>query len=253
MAMAGQGPADAGGRGAFRPVGDRVNPANDGDLGYLYTIYRFYDAEDRLLFLGLSERVRQRIVDDEIGHPRGLPLGHDDGPKPWWREATRIELEHLPAGTTQAEARVEERRQIETNRPVYNLEFNEGHHDRSRVERAIDIAHFEVDVATAEHERHEGYVRAIDQIAVDSEVAAERLRPAGAARLRYGLRGQPRAEPIAPAAPPDTARSGTAASARRNPPDRSDGPGSVAGLIFVLLILLAIVSFALAVSIRAVF
>ena len=60
-------------------------------------------------------------MDLEIGNPRGLPMGHDDGPKPWWREAVRIELQHLPPGTTEAEAQAEEARQIDLERPVYNL------------------------------------------------------------------------------------------------------------------------------------
>lgn len=248
MAMAEHEPADSTPAAPFRSVGERTNPANDGDLGFLYTIYRFYDADGRLLFLGRSDRVRQRIVDEEIGHPRGLPLGHDDGPKPWWREATRIELEHLPPGTTVAEAMAEERRQIEAYRPVYNREFNEGHHDRARIERAIDTAHFEVDVATAEHERHDGIVRPMERIVVETERAAERLRPSGAARLHYGLRGQPSAAPGLPAE-----ASGGRPSARSASSGRFDGPGSVAGLVVVLVILVALMALALIVSIRAVF
>ncbi|MEL6983232.1 MAG: hypothetical protein AAFO29_12475 [Actinomycetota bacterium] len=262
MAMAEQESTNSSPAAPFRPVGARVNPANDGDLGYLYTIYRFYDAEDRILFLGHSERIRQRIVDEEIGHPRGLPLGHDDGPKPWWREAARIELEHLPPGTTGAEARVEERRQIELLHPVYNREFNEINHDRSRVEQAIDRAHFEVDVATAEHDRHDGFVRPIDQVAIEASRAADRLRPSGSARLRSGLRSRSadRTLDVGPIANPNpverrsgaSARGGGVASTARRGAGRFDGPGSVAGMVVVFAILVALVIFALVVSIRAV-
>lgn len=259
MAMAEQEPPDPAPAAPFRPVGARANPANGGDLGYLYTIYRFYDPDDRILFLGRSERIRQRIVDQEVGHPRGLPLGHDDGPKPWWREAARIELEHLPPGTTEAEARAEERRQIEAFQPVYNREFNEASHDRSRVEQAIDGAHFEVDVATAEHDRHDGFVRPIDQVAVEAAQAADRLRPSGAAKLRSGLRSRSSEEVAARGAvgangarigvPPDgrSARPGG-----RTGSGRFEGPGSVAGLVVVIGILIALVVLALVVSIRAV-
>ena len=224
-----------------RSIGDRSPAANAGDLGYLYTLYRFYDGEERLLYLGRSERVRQKIVDLEIGHPRGLPLGHEDGPKPWWREATRIELEHLPPGTTESEARVEERRQIQAFRPIYNQEFNEDVYDRARIERAIDITHFEVDVATAEHERHDGVIRSRSQIAVEAERAAERLRPAGAARLRYGRRAE--------------RFDGSAAAPVRRPAERaprSEGPGSVIGLILVLTVLALVVIVAVAVSVQVV-
>ncbi len=251
MAMAEQESHDGSGRTPFRPVGARANPANDGDLGFLYTIYRFYDSDGRLLYVGRSERVRQRIVDVEIGHPRGLPLGHDDGPKPWWREAASIELEHLPPGTTGAEALVEERRQIEVHRPVYNREFNEANHDRSLVELAIDRAHFEVDVATAEHDRHDGFIRPMGQVEAEASQAAERLRPSGAARLRSGLRSHSNGGTRAAVAP-----SSVGAEARstvgRSSSGRFDGPGSVAGLIIVLLILVALVIAALVVSIRAV-
>lgn len=252
MAMAEQESPDSQRRDAFRPVGARVNPANDGDLGFLYTIYRFYDADDRILYLGRSERVRQRIVEEEIGHPRGLPLGHDDGPKPWWREAARIELEHLPPGTTGAEALVEERRQIEAYRPRYNREFNESHFERSAVERAIDRAHFEVDVATAEHDRHDGHIRPIDQVALEAARAADRLRPAGAARLRSGFRAQRADAGLAPAAPAPARVEAETSSARRGWYGRFDGPGSVAGMVIVFVILLALVIAALVVSIRAV-
>ncbi len=232
----------------YRHVGERSQPANGGQLGYTYTIYRYYDADDRVLFVGRSERVRQRIVDDEVGHPRGLPLGHDDGPKPWWREAVRIELEHLPPGTTDAEARVEERRQIEAFRPLYNREFNEDVFDRSHLERAIDVAHFEVDVATAEHERHDGTVRSVDQVMIETERTAERLRPAGASRLHYGTR-RDLTDPA-----PGPGRSVAAERRRRRlaSAGRSDGPGSIAGLVAVLIVLAAVTIAAVIISLRVV-
>ncbi|MEM9566058.1 MAG: hypothetical protein AAGA93_25790 [Actinomycetota bacterium] len=233
----------------YRHIGERSQPANGGQLGYTYTIYRYYDADDRVLFVGRSERVRQRIIDDEVGHPRGLPLGHDDGPKPWWREAIRIELEHLPPGTTDAEARVEERRQIEAYLPRYNREFNRDVFDRSNLERAIDVAHFEVDVATAEHERHDGIVRPVDQITVETERAAERLRPAGASRLHYGTRrgpDDPGPVPGRPAAVESRRRR------RRLSTGGEDGPGSIAGLIVILCLLAALTIAAVIVSLRVV-
>lgn len=238
------GPPPRDGRAA---VGERGRPSNGGDLGFTYSIYRFYDTEDRLLYLGRSERVRQRIIDLEIGRPRNLPLGHDDGPKPWWREAARIELQHLPPGTTDEEARAEERRQIEAFRPVYNQEHNEVFFDRSRLEQAMDVAHFEVDVATAEHDRHGGTVRPLADIIVDSNRAADRLRPSGAKRLREGFRRPVVADSDQPSRPAAQSRHRQQASAR------TEGPGSLAGLIIVLLILVALVVAAIVVSARVVF
>ncbi len=174
-------------------VGQQRRPFNNGELGYTYTIYRFYDASDRLLFLGESGRVRHRIVDIEVGNPRGLPLGHDDGPKPWWREAVRIELQHLPPGTTDAEAKAEEARQIGLERPVYNRRGVDGGFDRERQDRALEHAHFESDVATVEHERHDGLVRDLTQVEIESRRAADQLKPGGSALLDAVPRqGRPR-------------------------------------------------------------
>lgn len=162
----------------FRPnprVGEKHRPYNKGNLGYTYTIYRFYGPDDALLYVGETARIRKRIVDHQMGNPRGLPMGHEDGPKPWWREAARIELEHLPPGTTEREAMAIEREQIERLRPVYNRDYNDDHFDRGRRNRAIEYAHFEVDLATAEHERHDGTVRGLSQIESDTQDASNRI------------------------------------------------------------------------------
>jgi hypothetical protein len=252
------------GRGRELPtpvVGDQHHPANAGNLGYTYTIYRFYDRDDRLLYLGRSDRIRQRIVDLEVGHPRGLPLGHEDGPKPWWREAATVELQHLPPGTTDAEARAEERRQIEAFHPVYNREHNETFFDRERMEQAIDAAHFEVDVATAEHVRHDGVVRPLDQIALDAERAANRFRPDGAGRLRQGRRRPVIAVDGPGPASPGSGRAGVGPGPAGGDQDRlgwsgvlsGTGPGSIAGLTIVLAILVVVVVLAVMISFQAVY
>ena len=254
-------------------VGERRRPNNGGALGFTYTIYRFYDADDRLLYLGESGRIRQRIVDIEVGHPRGLPLGHDDGPKPWWREAVRIELQHLPPGTTEDEARAEERRQIELERPLYNGGSKRDGFDHERLEQVIDVSHFEADVATREHERHDGQVRDLAAIEVDSRRSAEQLRPGGASRLdslaRQVPANRPRngesthldhARPIVAADDltivPDTDPGPTTASGRR-PKTRisqdDNGPGSLVGRVLVMLVLAAIAVVALVMSLQAAF
>ena len=257
---------DESSRGRSEPpapaVGDQRRPVNAGDLGYLYSIYRFYSIDDRLLYVGHSARIRQKIVELETGHPRGLPLGHEDGPKPWWREAARIELQHLPPGTTGEEARAEERRQVEAFHPVYNREHNEAFYDRERHERALDTAHFEIDVATAEHERHDGVVRPLERIALESAQTSDRLRPSGSALLRQGRR-----RPVVPADPgaaPDRipryrsstrpgerSASGSLGGRARSLALFPEGPGSVVGLALVLAVLLFLVGWALLVSFRA--
>ncbi|MEM9653092.1 MAG: hypothetical protein AAGA65_13410 [Actinomycetota bacterium] len=271
-------------------VGEQHRPYNDGELGYTYTIYRFYDGADRLLFLGESGRVRQRIVDLEIGNPKGLPLGHDDGPKPWWREAVRIELQHLPPGTTDSEAKAEEARQIELERPVYNRRAD-GHFDRARQDQVLDHAHFETEVATVEHERHEGLVRDLTQIEIESRRAADQLKPGGSALLdalpRRGparprrtwsqqvggdgaatrpLPGQGVGGGQAPILDDATVamtdlEQSTANLARRRSEaptfypvqQRGNGPGSRLGLAIVAVVLAATVVVALVVSLQAAF
>lgn len=271
-------------------VGEQHRPFNNGDLGYTYSIYRFYDAADRLLYLGQSGRIRHRIVDLEIGNPRGLPLGHDDGPKPWWREAVRIELQHLPPGTTESEARAEEGRQIEIERPAYNRRAIDGQFDRERQEQVLEHAHFEADVATVEHERHDGLVRDLTQVEIESRRAADRLRPGGSALLdglprqgyarpRQGWAGHgatssdPGPSPtaidsaeshvtIAAETAEMTALDGAARRLERRrartptfypSQERSNGPGSRLGLIIVAVLLAAAVAAALIVSLQAAF
>lgn len=271
-------------------VGEQRRPFNSGDLGYTYSIYRFYDAADRLLYLGESGRIRQRIVDLEIGNPRGLPLGHDDGPKPWWREAVRVELQHLPPGTTESEARAEEGRQIEIERPVYNRRAIDGEFDRERQEQVLEHAHFESDVATVEHERHDGLVRDLTQIEIESRRAADQLRPGGSAMLdaiprqgyprpRQGWSGQgsTTSDPGPPSTTADNAEPHVTIAAEtaemsaldgaaqrleqrrvRTPTfypsqERGNGPGSRLGLIIVAVVLAAAVAAALIVSLQAAF
>lgn len=256
-----QGQPSARSHGEYPPVvGGLTAPNNSGQLGFTYTIYRFYDAADRLLYLGESGRVRQRIVDIEVGNPRGLPLGHIDGPKPWWREATRIELEHLPPGTTEAEALVEEARQIALERPVYNPVEN-GQIDLARQERTLAHVHFEADVATVEHERHDGVVRDLTQVEIESRRAADRLRPGGSTFLDAIPRQRSTGSRRSP-----TGGGGTGFEGDDGPFDPSgfetglrramngnDGPGSPLGLAVVAVILGVLVIVALVVSLQAAF
>lgn len=73
-----------------------------------HTLYRFYDAEDRLLYVGLSVNPGRRLEKHR-------------GTQPWWSDVARIEMEqHLDMQTLRAA----EREAIETERPLYNVKFN---------------------------------------------------------------------------------------------------------------------------------
>lgn len=268
---------------AARPprVGEQRRPYNNGELGVTYTIYRFYDAADRLLYLGEFGRIQHRIAGVEAGSAGPLPLGHDGGPEPWWRQAVRIELQHLPPGTTDAEAKAEEAKQIELERPTYNHRRQDRSFDRVRYKEALDHAHFEHEVAAVEHERHDGLIRDLTQVEVESRRAADGLRPGGSALLdqvarqlparprRSWLEQTPYQEPGAEAGGsrdgdghgPD--RDGDAAAGpgfgrepRGRPAGaghRASGPGSRLGALVVAAILAAVVIAALAVSLQAAF
>jgi len=234
-------------------IGEQRPPHNEGRLGYTYTIYRFYDPADRLLYLGESGRLRQRIIDLEVGNPRGLPLGHDDGPKPWWREAVRIELQHLPPGTTEAEAMAEEARQIELERPVYNRRGADGQFDRTRQEAALGHAHFESDVATVEHERHDGVVRDLTQVEIESRRTADRLRPGGSTLLDAVPRQGKRLVDTG-ADRPATAQQRRSTGRTFNPGRGGEsGPGSRLGVVIVAVVLTVAVAAALIASLQAAF
>jgi hypothetical protein len=70
-----------------------------------YTLYRFYNAEGRLLYVGWTSRALVRWVE----HTRY---------QPWWSEVSHIRVEHLP---TADDAREAEIRAIRNENPLYNV------------------------------------------------------------------------------------------------------------------------------------
>lgn len=86
------------------------------------TVYRAYAAADRLLYVGVSSNPVNRIGTHNIVAA-------------WWLEAVRVDLEHLPAGTTLAEAEEAERLAIIAGRPVYNVRHNR--HDVDRLPQRL--------------------------------------------------------------------------------------------------------------------
>lgn len=73
-----------------------------------FVLYRFYDAEDRLLYVGLTTNPGRRVEKHR-------------SEKSWWEEVNRIEIEHFDDLST---LRMAERTAIESERPLHNIRMN---------------------------------------------------------------------------------------------------------------------------------
>lgn len=69
------------------------------------TVYRFFDASDRLLYVGVTHRARQRIADHAAD-------------KDWWADVVRATFEHFPS---RHEALKAEARAISLEDPLHNV------------------------------------------------------------------------------------------------------------------------------------
>lgn len=69
------------------------------------SLYRLFDSDDRLLYIGISLRLAGRI-------------GQHRHAKEWWAEVARISVEHF---ATRREAAAAESAAITTERPAYNI------------------------------------------------------------------------------------------------------------------------------------
>jgi predicted GIY-YIG superfamily endonuclease len=72
------------------------------------SLYRLYDAEDHLLYVGISQNFAQR-------------WSQHAGLKPWWADVTKTTVEHFP---TRAAALAAEREAIKSEGPIYNVVHN---------------------------------------------------------------------------------------------------------------------------------
>jgi hypothetical protein len=70
-------------------------------------LYRFFDADDRLLYIGISLSAVQRAA----GHRHR---------QPWWDDVARMDVEHFPDVTRDEILRIE-REAIRTERPLHNV------------------------------------------------------------------------------------------------------------------------------------
>lgn len=95
------------------------------------TLYRLYDAESRLLYVGIAAEWARRMVE----HSKT---------KEWWDLVASVDVEFLQ---TRADALEAERHAILTGRPVYNVVHNRPpqtrHMDRMRHERMAYRGHFD--------------------------------------------------------------------------------------------------------------
>jgi len=73
-------------------------------------LYRFYDALDRLLYIGISLNAAQRASQHRQD-------------KQWWGDVARMEVEHLTAASRRDAERVE-RDAIIAERPLHNITWN---------------------------------------------------------------------------------------------------------------------------------
>jgi hypothetical protein len=86
---------------------DIVNPDTLDVPGGLQQMYRLYNAEGDLLYIGISYSTLSRICQH-----------HDD--KTWWPAVTRVEIENFTL-TSRATMRTIEREAIIRERPLYNI------------------------------------------------------------------------------------------------------------------------------------
>lgn len=71
-------------------------------------IYRLYDEEDRLLYVGITASPTARWASHSLS-------------KPWWRDVARFDLAWLPSLTAAQSA---ERTAIRSERPLHNVQLN---------------------------------------------------------------------------------------------------------------------------------
>lgn len=78
--------------------------------GETFVLYRFFDSDDVLLYVGMTRNPARRF-------------GQHGSEKPWWQKVVRIHMEHHKSLHALREA---ERRAIETERPAHNIHMNNG-------------------------------------------------------------------------------------------------------------------------------
>lgn len=73
------------------------------------TVYRFYDIDSRLLYVGLTSTAQSR-------------WHHHERNKTWWPHVWSIDTAHFPTRESALQA---EERAIRAERPIFNIQYNE--------------------------------------------------------------------------------------------------------------------------------
>jgi predicted GIY-YIG superfamily endonuclease len=82
-------------------------------------LYRFFDADDELLYIGITSHLPGRVSEHE-------------GEKPWWTDVERVSVEHF---ATREEVIEAEREAIRTEGPKHNISHNPQAERLPRTER----------------------------------------------------------------------------------------------------------------------
>lgn len=139
------------------------------------TLYRIFDEQDRLLYVGISLSVWQRISTHRQT-------------KVWWRWARRVELEHFRSKREVEQAEVTA---IKLERPLYNSTHNDSRKPVPKVEplewvisdvrpKSPEIYHIEMSMYGVDIEtdgRAESPGEAIEKAIKDSRDIVEQLHP----------------------------------------------------------------------------
>lgn len=102
-----------------------------------FSLYRAFGADDTLLYIGCSRSVDKRLRE----HRRSSA---------WFVDASRIDIDPLPAGTTRAEAEELELHAIAAERPPHNQAHNPdrvGEVKKRRAERRARADQIEAELA----------------------------------------------------------------------------------------------------------
>lgn len=157
----------SGGRRRRRARGPKEDP-RPGDLkpqpqdrwGELYCVYKLYDRHGTLLYVGVTDDVVRQLTE----HQRGTRLqwgGRLDDRSRWWAEVVHVTVEHLPAGTTEWEARLYQRTQLALG-PRYNTEVDGGTEQAKAARLEAEQRDAELhDRARQLHARHDGVTRLV--------------------------------------------------------------------------------------------
>lgn len=104
--------------------------AHDTD-GTPTSLYRYYDKNDLLLYVGVTGRGATRNIEHNKSQP-------------WWPHVTRQEVTHLP---TRRDALLEEKRLIQKHLPPYNRQHNRNYPEGRRAYEALMAAEVDIPIS----------------------------------------------------------------------------------------------------------